>query len=86
MGDCKETNNNHLDNTVMEVFRLHRRIGFRNAKIEITHCLIDKDRGFDFTLYDEKYGNLIHLYSITQKDSQRIILYDIALRYANARN
>lgn len=37
-----EMNAQLFNNIIMEVFRLHRRIGFRDAKIEIAYCLIDK--------------------------------------------
>jgi hypothetical protein len=68
----------------MQVFKLHSRNRFREAKIEIAHCLLDKEQGYDFTLYDEDYGNIVPLYSLREKDSQNINLYVIASRYANA--
>jgi hypothetical protein len=77
-------NEQRFNETIWEVFRLHRRIGFRDAKIEIAHCLIGSETGFEFTLYDDNYGNVIELFSLTTEGSQNIILYDIAKKFAFA--
>jgi hypothetical protein len=75
-------NDQRFNETILEVFQLHKRIGFRDAKIEIAHCLIGREPGFDFTLNDEDYGNVINLFSITTKNSQNINLHDITKKFA----
>ncbi|MDN3015788.1 hypothetical protein PH210_06155 [Paenibacillus sp. BSR1-1] len=84
MDDSKGIFDLHFHNTVLQVYKPHRRIGFREAKIEISHCLLDKEPGYDFTLYDEVYGYNVDLFSLKEKDSQKFNLHSIAIRLAEA--
>ncbi len=70
------------DRTVLEVIQTKKRTGFSKAEINISHCLIEKEPGYSFELYDEQYGKYLILQEFVEKDLD-IPLHEIAIRLAN---
>ncbi|MEH7505811.1 hypothetical protein V7152_28305 [Neobacillus drentensis] len=83
MKDYKDEGYLDLSGIVIEVFQVHRRIGFSKPQIEISHCLIEGEGpGFHIDLYDENTGYEIGLYTIAEKDCQETNLQEIVMRLA----
>jgi hypothetical protein len=83
MDNYKDQNSMDFDFRVIEVFRIHKRLGLRYPRVGIFRCWMrDDEPGLSVEFYDNDHN--VYLHSWAEKDCKNINLHELANRFANA--